>query len=297
VHIRSCPKHVSDRLLELTDAAAALEEDAKAAAAKLEKLRAIVNQRTTTTHERWQEAKLEFDALLPSVPKLQKRAKDEQAIVDGCKAYIAALDDHATLAQVRTMTSGYGLDQVRTQIGAMGVEILALRRAETPTDDIEQRVRDYYGAFPEPIPFGVSAGTGPFGMKWPAADANPRNGVGYDTLYASDALRMNSWLLRELLVEKTLELIDRLARKPLPVAQRPARIAELEAQRLQLFHLEARLCDEAIARGEFVTRLADSPPACVLGIVVKVPQRLNERRQKAPRELAVAAAGRVFPPT
>src|SRR5262245_51548568 len=99
MRINACPKHVVEKLLTLTDRAAELEEGAKDAALRLERARTIMNQgtRIAPERERWQEAQLEFTALLPSVPKLKQRAAAETATVSACKRFIEALDDHATI--------------------------------------------------------------------------------------------------------------------------------------------------------------------------------------------------------
>jgi hypothetical protein len=72
MRIDSCPRHVVQRLLTLTDEAALRRDAAKRAAARVVELRAIVNRGTMFPSERegWEVADLEFKGLLPSVPKL-----------------------------------------------------------------------------------------------------------------------------------------------------------------------------------------------------------------------------------
>ena len=62
--------------------------------------------------------------------------------------------------------------------------------------------------------------------------------------------------------------VERIANDPLPVAQRPPRIAALERELDELHRVEEALVVAAIAAGEQVYRSPSAPPAAVLGVRV-----------------------------
>ena len=68
--------------------------------------------------------------------------------------------------------------------------------------------------------------------------------------------------------------VERMANDPLPVAQRPPRIAALERELDELRRVEEALVASAIAAGDFVHRSPSAPPTAVLGVRVadKVPR-------------------------
>jgi hypothetical protein len=62
--------------------------------------------------------------------------------------------------------------------------------------------------------------------------------------------------------------VERMANDPVPVAQRPPRIAALERELDELHRLEEALVVAAIAAGHPVHRSPSAPPAAVLGVRV-----------------------------
>jgi hypothetical protein len=68
--------------------------------------------------------------------------------------------------------------------------------------------------------------------------------------------------------------VERMANDPLPVAQRPPRIAALERELEELHRVEETLVAAAIAAGQSVHRSPSAPPAAVLGVRIeaKVPR-------------------------
>ena len=62
--------------------------------------------------------------------------------------------------------------------------------------------------------------------------------------------------------------VERMANDPLPVAQRPPRIAALERALDELHRVEETLVAAAIAAGQPVHRSPSAPPAAVLGVRV-----------------------------
>jgi hypothetical protein len=62
--------------------------------------------------------------------------------------------------------------------------------------------------------------------------------------------------------------VERMANDPMPVAQRPPRIAALERELDELHRIEEALVAVAIATGQLVYRSPSAPPAAVLGVRV-----------------------------
>ena len=62
--------------------------------------------------------------------------------------------------------------------------------------------------------------------------------------------------------------VERMANDPLPVAQRPPRIAALERALDELHRVEEALVAAAITAGQPVHRSPSAPPAAVLGVRV-----------------------------
>ena len=62
--------------------------------------------------------------------------------------------------------------------------------------------------------------------------------------------------------------VERMANDPLPVDQRPPRIAALKRELDELHRVEEALVAAALATGEPVHRSPSAPPAAVLGVRV-----------------------------
>src|SRR5262249_42586186 len=79
-------------------------------------------------------------------------------------------------------------------------------------------------------------------------------------------------LLAALFPDRMLALVmgevERMANDPLPVAQRPPRIAVLKRELDELHRVEEALVAVAIAAGQPVHRSPSAPPAAVLGVRV-----------------------------
>jgi hypothetical protein len=70
------------------------------------------------------------------------------------------------------------------------------------------------------------------------------------------------------MLARVMAEVERMANDPLPVAQRPPRIAALERELDELYRLEEALVAAAIAAGQPIYRSPSAPPAAVLGVRV-----------------------------
>jgi hypothetical protein len=109
----------------------------------------------------------------------------------------------------------------------------------------------------------------PDGMRriciiWPGAQAS----TGYYSEHSCDPLGMLAALFPDRMLSLVMGEVDRMANDPLPVAQRPPRIAALERELDDLHRVEEVLVAAAIAAGQPVHRSPSAPPAAVLGVRV-----------------------------
>jgi hypothetical protein len=118
-----------------------------------------------------------------------------------------------------------------------------------------------------PIIRGI--GGGQLDVKWPLRSfaLDRRSTEGFEAGGAVSVATI-AWLFPELLRDRLLAQIEAETSVPLPLAERPARIAELEAQIGQLQRIEAALIEQAIERGEPASHSYDVPREVVLGVQV-----------------------------
>ena len=81
-----------------------------------------------------------------------------------------------------------------------------------------------------------------------------------------DPLALLAALFPDRLIALAMSEVERQANDPLPVAERPARIAALERELAELSYVEEALVAAAIAAGEPVALSSSAPPAAVLGV-------------------------------
>jgi len=99
-------------------------------------------------------------------------------------------------------------------------------------------------------------------VVWPGAQSSS----GYYSEHSCDPLGMLAALFPDRMLSLVMAEVERMASDPLPLAQRPARVAALERELDELHRVEEVLVSEAVAAGEPVHRSAAAPPATVLGV-------------------------------
>jgi hypothetical protein len=155
------------------------------------------------------------------------------------------------LEPVGVTADGHDLAGVRGRIKAANAELEALRRTPAPSDDIEARVE------------GLRARARAEGAGRRRRRA-PQHRVARCPFVVPD--RMLALVMTE---------VERMANDPLPVAQRPPRVAALERDLDELHRVEAALVAAALAAGSSVHRSPSAPPAAVLGV------RVTDRASRA----------------
>jgi hypothetical protein len=109
-------------------------------------------------------------------------------------------------------------------------------------------VRDYVGGL-APKVSGVGVGER-LSIVWPGAQAPS----GYISEHSCDPLSLLAALFPDRMLALVMIEVERMANDPLPLAQRPPRVAALERELDQLHRMEEVLVAAAIAVGEPVHR-------------------------------------------
>jgi hypothetical protein len=256
------PQFVLAKLLALEEAVAALNTRAGVIETGVEDKRARLwgNVRRADDDPRSLEA--ELNRLLADQTALKKRLQAEQSVLSACKAWVDRLPAGTKLEPIPVTTEGHDLPGVRKRINAATGELEALRRAPAPSDDIEARVWGYLRGL-TPKVRGIGPGER-LSIVWPGAQTP----TSYIAEHTVDPLALIAALFPDRMLSLVMGEVERMANDPLPVAQRPPRIAALDRELEELHRVEEVLVAAAIAAGEPVHRSPSAPPAAVLGVRV-----------------------------
>jgi hypothetical protein len=140
---------------------------------------------------------------------------------------------------------GLSLPAVRARIKQLKSAAEALRCVPVPPSDIREKVRTYVRDMTQPVIGGIGTGE-VLSVQWP---------TGLHALMA--------FLQPDVLVERLMAEIDRIANTPCPLAEREQQIAELEGEIDRLQRAE-----EAIVVATGAPREPGCPPWIVLGVKV-----------------------------
>jgi hypothetical protein len=261
------PQHVLVKLLALDEAVAAIKAGADAVERGIEDRRARLYGNVRREDDKPQVLKEELDRLLADQKAMQQRLGAEQSVLSACKAWLDRLPAGTKLEPVAATTDKHELPGVRHRIKTISAEIDALQRAPAPSEDIEARVRDYIRGL-APQVRGVGVGER-LSIVWPGA----QGGTQYISEHTCDPLALVAALFPDRMLTLVMREVEQMANDPLPVAERPPRIAALERELDELQRVEEALVVVAIAAGSSVHRSPSAPPAAVLG--VRVAERVS----------------------
>jgi hypothetical protein len=216
------PQFVLAKLLGLEEAVAALSARAGAIEADIEDRRArrYGNARRADDNPRLLEAELQ--RFLADQKVLQTRLQAEQAVLSACKVFLDRLPAGSKLESVPVTGDGHDLAGIRKRINAANAERDALRRVPAPSEDIEARVWGYLRGL-TPKVRGIGPGER-LSIIWPGAQTPTR----YIAETTCDPLALLAALFPDRMLSLVMTEVERMANDPLPVAQRPPRIAALE---------------------------------------------------------------------
>ena len=136
------------------------------------------------------------------------------------------------------------LTAVRARIKKLQESVAVLKRVPIPAPDIRQKVQSYVRGLTRPIIGGVDAGE-VLTVRWPTTELHV----------------LMAFLQPDVLVERLMAEINRIANTPCALPEREQRIAELEREIDRLQRTE-----EAITVATGAPRERGCPPWVVLGV-------------------------------
>jgi hypothetical protein len=249
--LSQAPAFVAAKMAMLADARAAAAARADELTAQISDVRDRLNGRVRREGNDPAKLTIELDRLLAEQKALPVRRSIEMGIIEGCKAWLAALPPATLLEQVNPgVDDGLSLSTVRDRIKKLKDTVEALKRVPILPSNIREKVRTYVQGLTRPIVGGIGGIDETLTVQWPTE------------LHA-----LMAFLQPEALVERLMTEIDRIANTPCPLAQREQRIVELEREIDRLQRTE-----EAIVLATGAPREAGCPPWVVLGVkVVEAP--------------------------
>jgi hypothetical protein len=244
MNLHEAPAHVAIKLAALSDACATATMRADELTGQISHIRDRLNGRVVREGDDPAKLRVEFDRLLAEEKALQRQRPIEADILGRCRSWLAGLPSTTVFEQiVPDVEDGLALGDVRTRVRKLKDQVEALERVPVLGSDIKQKVQAYVERLPIPSIGGIGAGEA-LTVQWP---------TGLPALMA--------FLQPDVLAERLLAEINRIANTPCPLAQREQRIAKLEEEIDRLQRTE-----EAIVVATGAPRVAGCPPWVVLGV-------------------------------
>jgi Tfp pilus assembly protein PilN len=165
-------------------------------------------------------------------------------IIESCKAWLAALPTPTLLEQVNPeVEDGLSLSTVRARIKKLKNQVEVLKGVPVPPSNIREKVQTYVQGLTRPIVGGIALGEA-LTVQWPR-----------------DLHALMAFLQQDVLVDRLMAEINRIANTPCALPEREQRIAELEQEVDRLQRTE-----EAIVVATGAARERGCPPWVVLGV-------------------------------
>jgi hypothetical protein len=192
-----------------------------------------------------------------------------------CLRWVESLPNGTRLVEVTTtVPPDADLAEVRSRKAEVQDDLHALHTAPALADDIRARVEAYVAGLSSAVQI---RGIGPD----PTLVITTKDATGWDRDLTP--LQIEALMRPDELVAAFMARIESMADTPVPPAERPAAIAELERELEQLQRTEEALITAAEGRGEEVTRSHDVPPWVLLGVAVaEKPQKRAATDSPAP---------------
>jgi hypothetical protein len=242
--LSQAPAFVAAKMAQLSDARAAAATRADELIAQISFVRDRLNGRVVREGDHPAELRIELDRLMAEQKALQHQRPIETDTIDRCKAWLAALPAGTVLKQViPDAEDGLSLTAVRARIKKLQESVAVLKRVPIPAPDIRQKVQSYVRGLTRPIIGGVDAGE-VLTVQWP-----------------KELHVLMAFLQPEVLVERLMAEINRIANTPCALPEREQRIAKLEEEIDRLQRTE-----EAIVVATGAPRERGCPPWVVLGV-------------------------------
>jgi hypothetical protein len=212
--LSQAPAFVAAKMAMLSDACAAAATGADELTGQIAHMRDRLNGRVVREGDHPAELRFEFDRLLAEQKAIHARRPIETDTIDRCKAWLAALPPRTVLDQVAPVVEdGLSLTAVRARIKKLQESVAVLKRVPIPAPDIRQKVQSYVRGLTRPIIGGVDAGE-VLAVQWPTEQLHV----------------LMAFLQPEVLVERLMAEINRIANTPCALPEREQQIAELECE-------------------------------------------------------------------
>jgi hypothetical protein len=238
------PTFIALKLASLSDACAVAATRADELTAQISDVRDRLNGRVRREGDNPVKLGIELDRLIAEQKALQKQRPIEISIIESCRAWLAALAPGTVLKQVIPDTEdGLSLTAVRARIKKLKESVAALKGVPIPAPNVRAKVQTYVQGLTRPVVGGIALDEA-LTVQWP---------TGLHALMA--------FLQPEVLVERLMAEINRIANTPCALPEREQRIAELEREIDRLQRTE-----EAIVIATGATRERGCPPWVVLGV-------------------------------
>jgi hypothetical protein len=242
--LSQAPAFVAVKMALLSDACATATIRADEVTGQISHLRDRLNGRVQRAGDDPVKLRIEFDRLLAEQKAMQARRPIEADTLARCRSWLAGLPNTTVIEQIiPDVEDGLSLPAVRAHIKKLQNEVEVLKRVPVPAPNIREKVRAYVERLPMPSIAGIAAGEA-LTVQWP---------TGLHALLA--------FVEPDVLAERLLAEIDRIANTPHPPAEREQQIAKLEEEIDRLQRTE-----EAIVVATGAPREAGCPPWVVLGV-------------------------------
>jgi hypothetical protein len=244
MNLHEAPAAVAIKLAALADGCATATIRADELTAQISHLRDRYNGRVVRAGDHPEKLGIELERALEELKMLQRQRPIEADILGRCRAWLAGVPSTTVFEQIiPDVEDGLSLPAVRARIRKLKSAAEALRRVPVPPSDIRDKVRTHVQDMTRPVIDGIGTGE-VLSVQWP---------TGLHALMA--------FLQPDVLAERLMAEINRIANTPCPLAEREQQIAELEGEIDRLQRTE-----EAIVVATGAPREPGRPPWVVLGV-------------------------------
>jgi hypothetical protein len=246
MELSQAPAFVAAKMALLSDGCAGAVTRADELNGQIAHMRDRLNGRVVREGDHPAKLSSELDRLLAEQRALHGRRPIDMGVIGSCKAWLAALPPGTLLEQIHPeVEDGLSLPAVRSRIKKLKNQVEMLKRVPIPPSNIRDKVLSYVQGLTRPVVDGIGLDEA-LTVQWP---------TGLHALMA--------FLQPEMLVDRLMAEINRIANTPCPLAEREQWIAKLEDEIDRLQRTE-----EAIVVATGAPREAGCPPWVVLGVKV-----------------------------
>ena len=212
--LSQAPAFVAVKLAMLSDACATATIRADQLAAQISDLRDRLNGRVVRAGDHPEKLRIELERALEEQKMLQRQRPIEADILGRCRAWLAALPPATVLEQiVPDIEDGLSLLDARARIKKLKNQVEVLKGVPIPPSNVREKIQTYVQGLTRPIVGGINGVDETLTVKWP-----------------TEPHVLLAFLQPDVLVERLMTEIDRIANTPCPPAQREQQIARLEEE-------------------------------------------------------------------